>query len=114
MESEPALGEGFDVLLGISNHDVCLQRQLRHLTQRANDHRTDRDVRDEVSVHDVDVNAVRPGKFSFFHMITETRRSRRRESKARSTRVVLSLPSGPRLPFGRSARQARPAVGRMS
>ena len=47
------------------------KRQARHLPQRADDRRTHGNVGHEMSVHHVDVDAVRAGSLSLGHLIAQ-------------------------------------------
>jgi len=50
------LGEGFDEVIGIFDHQVAVERDVADgFTQRGDYRRADGDVGDEVAVHDVDV-----------------------------------------------------------
>ena len=50
--------EVFDVAIGLLDHQVHVERPRGDALDRAHDRRADRDVRDEVAVHHVDVNEV--------------------------------------------------------
>jgi len=52
------LGECVEVLVGIHDHQVNIQRNLRDSPNRFHDRRSDGDVRDEMAVHDVDVDQI--------------------------------------------------------
>ena len=55
--------ESWDVPVGIRNHEVNIQRQVRHLPDGSNDRRTDRNIRHEVPIHYIDMKRVRPALF---------------------------------------------------
>ena len=50
------LGEHRNKLVGILDHQVAIERQLSRLAQRLHYRRPDREVRDEVAIHDVHVD----------------------------------------------------------
>ncbi len=54
----PCLHEGLDVLIGVGDHQVHVQRNGGHAVHRLHDRRPHRQVRHEVPVHDVDVQQV--------------------------------------------------------
>jgi len=56
----------------IRNHQVRFERQPCQRPQRLHDRRAKRNVRNEMAVHDVDVDAVRAGAFGFGHLFAET------------------------------------------
>ena len=45
--------------VGMLDHQVCFKRKARHGPQCLNDDRTHADIRNEMPIHDVDVDAVR-------------------------------------------------------
>ena len=52
------VGEGLDVAIRLHDHEVNVERKLRHVANRPHDRRSDSDVRDEMAVHHVDVNQI--------------------------------------------------------
>ncbi len=52
----PRIGKGRNELVGILDHQVAVERQLRRLAQAGDDRRSDGDVGHEVAVHDVDMD----------------------------------------------------------
>src|SRR5207249_9259355 len=56
-------GELGQVLLGLHDHQVEVERQPRALADRVEDRKAHRDVRDEAAVHDVDVELIGAGGF---------------------------------------------------
>ena len=65
------LGKFLDKGIGIRNHQVRLQRQTRHPSQRVDDWRSHRKIGHKMSIHHVDVNAVRPGSLSLGDLIAK-------------------------------------------
>ena len=71
-ESVPACANSSTKKSGIRNHQVRLQRQARHSPQRADDRCSHRKIGHEMSVHHVDVDAIRAGSLSLGHLIAQT------------------------------------------
>jgi hypothetical protein len=68
------IGERPHLLGGSLDHEVHVQRAARRvdpLGDRACDERPDRDRRDEVAVHDVDVDHASAGRDHLFHLLAE-------------------------------------------
>ena len=63
--------EGVDVAVRVGDHQVHIERHVRDALQRSHDRRADGDVRDEVSVHHVDVNEIGAAAFGGSHRLTE-------------------------------------------
>src|SRR5690606_35208853 len=55
------IDELVDIAVGFGNHQVHVERNRRRATERADDGRAERDVRDEVAVHHVDVEQLDAG-----------------------------------------------------
>ena len=101
------IGERRNVLVGILDHQVTIQRQLGHLAQRLHHRRPDGDVGHEVAVHHV-------------HVQQATRRPRRAActcsaSRAKSADKIEGASSiTPHPPFGKTAKvyysPARPGL----
>ena len=62
-----------EVAIGLGDHQVRLEREPGHPPERADDHRPDRDVRDEMSVHDVHVDAVGARCLDFGDLLAQAR-----------------------------------------
>ena len=75
----PRLGEGVDVLFGILDHQVDVEGEFRGFPDRGDEPRTDREVGDEMAVHDVDVNPVRPCRFDGRDLFAEPTAVRRQD-----------------------------------
>ena len=63
--------EGVDVAVRVGDHQVHIERDVRDALQRSNHRRSDRDIRDEVSVHHIDVNEIGAAAFGSSHRLTE-------------------------------------------
>jgi len=61
--SRTRFNEPLDVSLRLFDHQMTVERELRDGAARLHDHRPERDVRDEMTVHHVDVDPVRSGSF---------------------------------------------------
>ena len=75
----PRRDERLDVEIGVLDHQVDVERQRRHLLDRPNDRWADRDVRDEMSVHDVDVDQVGASALHRRDIAAERREVRRKD-----------------------------------
>ncbi len=75
-----------DVLLGLDDHQVHVERKLRRALHGLDDDRTDRDVGDEAAVHHVDVHPVGAGLLDRRDLVGEAaevgRQDRRRDDDA--------------------------------
>ena len=74
MPSAPGLGEGLHVALGPLDHQVDVEDRLRAvdlLGERLDHERAHRDRRDEVAVHDVDVDDGGAGVQHDLHLLAE-------------------------------------------
>jgi hypothetical protein len=60
-DSRPGLGVPRGPAVGVLDHEVAVDRDGRHPHQRLDDGQPEREVRDEVVVHDVDVGPVGVG-----------------------------------------------------
>ncbi len=65
----PGLGERRQVPVGLRDHQVNFQGNRRHGPEPAHDHGPERDIGDEVPVHDVDVNPVGAGRDGLGHLV---------------------------------------------
>ena len=75
----PGLREGVDVLFGIFDHQVDVEGKFRGFPDRGDEPRADRDVGDEMAVHDVDVNPVRSRGLDGNDLFAETAEVRRQD-----------------------------------
>ncbi len=72
----PRLDERFEIRIRIGDHQVRLDREPRHRPQRAHDRRPHRNVGYEVSIHDVDVDAVGAGALRLHDLLAQPREIR--------------------------------------
>ena len=70
-EIGPRPGIGLDPALGLLDHQVEVEREPGALLDGLDDGRSDRQVRDEVAVHDVDVDLVGAGGLHQRHGVAE-------------------------------------------
>ena len=87
--------ELLDVAIRVLDHQVHVERPCGDASDRAHHRRTDRDVRDEVPVHHVDVNQVRAATFGRRDIASERcevggQNRRRNLDRARSHRLTSS------------------------
>src|SRR3989442_15571999 len=61
-------------MLGMLNHQVHIEWKFRLLAHNLDNHRTERNVVDEMSVHHVAVNPVRSGFFHLSNFISQPRK----------------------------------------
>ena len=65
----PGLGKRAQVPVRLRDHQVNFQGNRSHRPEPADDHGPERDIGDEVPVHDVDVNPVGPGRNDLGHLV---------------------------------------------
>ena len=75
--------ERLDEAIRLDDHQVEVERQRRRRAERLHDRRADRDVRDELAVHHVDVNHVGARHLDRLHLFAQSRRNQRPGSTAR-------------------------------
>ena len=68
----PGIRKRGEVLVGFFDHQVHVDRKVRSRTHSGRDRRSDRDVGDEVTIHDVDVNPVRSRFGRLRHLLSQT------------------------------------------
>ncbi len=71
------LGEIGDIAVGIFNHQVHVEGQVRHLARRFDDQRTDGDVRHEMAVHDIHMHIIGAGRLDGTDFFPEAGKIRR-------------------------------------
>ena len=64
-------GEVLDVLLGLNNHQVHIQRLAGHRPQGLHDHRSNGDVGHKAAIHHIDVNPVSAGLVNRPHVLSK-------------------------------------------
>ena len=55
------IGKRLNIVIGVDNHEVDIDDALGRRTDRLDDEWPNRDVRNESTVHDIDVNPIRAG-----------------------------------------------------
>ena len=85
------LGESLEIALGLDDHQVDVDRQTGRAANRSDDDRTERDVRDEATVHHVDVDPVGAGALDGGHLLREAP-----EIGAQNTRAQFVPPASAR------------------
>ena len=71
------IGKGWNISVGILDHQVAIQRQLGRFSQRFDQLRPQRDVRHKVAVHHIDVNDSAAAFRCPVHLLAQTREIRR-------------------------------------
>ena len=89
--------ERLDVAIGVENHQVHVERNLGHLVDGLHDQRSERDVRHEMAVHDVQVQQVGATPFDLGDLRCQRgeigREKRRRNQHAhRLTSIEIGSP----------------------
>ena len=86
MYRRTGLGERVDVAIGLADHQVDVERHRDDALERGDDRRSDRDVRDEMTVHHVDVDQIGAAAFDGGNRLAERRKvgrqNRRRDEDA--------------------------------
>ena len=76
----------------ILDHQVAVERQLRHFAQRFYDGRANRKIRNEMSIHDVHMDNTRPAFPGGAHLLASRAKSAERIDGASSIKGKLSEP----------------------
>jgi hypothetical protein len=63
--------EGLHKARGVLHHEVYIERQARHFGHRLHDGGADGQVRNEATVHHIDVNPVRAGLLGGAHLFRQ-------------------------------------------
>jgi hypothetical protein len=88
------VGKGLDEVVGILDHHVAIEGQVRGLAQRLYDRRTQRQVGDEVPVHYVDVDDRPAASLSSLDFLAETGEVRRQNRWKKLDQDDTSLAAG--------------------
>ena len=64
------------VVIGVLDHQMHIQRQLRFFAHNANNFRPERNVIDEMSVHNVAMNPISPGLLDAMNFVSQPRKIR--------------------------------------
>src|SRR6266513_6512463 len=59
-------------MIGVLNHEMDVERQIRELANNRDDSRAEGNVIDEMSVHDVAMNPIGPGLLNSAHFIGQS------------------------------------------
>ena len=73
------IGKRGNEFIRILDHQVAIERQLRDLTQRLDDGRSDRKVGNEVSIHNVDVDETCTALARDAHLLAESGKISRKD-----------------------------------
>ena len=73
----PRLAEALNIAQGPLDHEVHVKKHICRLPQGFEHRQADRDVRNEQSVHDVNMQPVRPGCLDFSRFGTQFAKIRR-------------------------------------
>ena len=69
----PCFSKSIEEPVDWRDHEMNVERQRRMWTQRFDYHRADRDVGDEMAIHNIDMNPISPRRFDGAHFLTEAR-----------------------------------------
>jgi hypothetical protein len=81
MDRDPigaSLGERGNIFVGSFNHEMTIERYANDFAERDDDRRPDREIRDEVAIHDVDVQNGCPALNSCLSFYAEASKIRRK------------------------------------
>ena len=67
----PGFGEIFDIGIDRRDHQMHVERFRTVRAQRLHDRGADRQVRDEMPVHDIDMDVIRPGGVNCAHLLAQ-------------------------------------------
>ena len=96
-------GEGLEIRIARRDHQMHVERFLGVRPDRFDDIRADRNVRHEMTVHDVDMNPVSAGSIDRAHLLAELREigsEDRRGDDQRARHCVLRYALSRNMPFG--------------
>ena len=72
-----SFGELGDEGVGVRYHEMDIERQLSDFSERRHDRRTDGQIRNEMPVHDIDMEEVSPRPFHGRHLVCQSGKVRR-------------------------------------
>src|SRR4030095_16591946 len=87
----PSLGKLVQEKVRVGNHQVRLQRQTRYLAKRLDDRRPNRNVRYEVSIHDIHVDAIRPGLLRLAHLLAQMGKVSREDGRGKFSYTLVHI-----------------------
>src|SRR5579864_8106800 len=79
---DSGVGKCWNEFVRILNHQVAVQRQLGYLPQRLHHRRPDREVRDEVPIHDIDMNDAGSALARGDHLLAQPRKISRKNRRS--------------------------------
>src|SRR4051794_15116204 len=65
------LGKSVEIAIRLFNHEMGFKRQLGDWANRLDDNRPHADIRHEMAVHDIDMNAISAGLVRFTNLFAE-------------------------------------------
>lgn len=89
-DGRAGLGECIQVTVGIGDHQVYVERQLRHPVKGGDDGHPDRDIGHEMTVHDIDVDEVGPACLDARDRLGEAREVGRQNRRRDAHRHLLT------------------------
>ena len=82
------LGEVGEIPLRLDNHQVHIERLLRAASHRFDNHRPDRDVRHEATIHYVDMDPVGSRRIDSANLLGESPKIRRQDRRRNDDRPL--------------------------
>ena len=87
-------GKGLQISLRLLNHQVHVEWKRRGAAVRPHQERTHRQIRDEVAVHDIDVNPIGAGLLTSLDLVPQTQVIGRNNGRGNDHRVHGYLTGG--------------------
>ena len=100
------LGEIVEIMLGLDDHQMDIDRFRRRLAHRLDDDRADRDVRHKAPVHHIDMDPVGAGAVDRAHLVGEPAEIGRQDRRGDDDRSGPSARAS--CGYGFSGRHCRP------
>jgi len=69
----PGAGELIEIAFGLDDHQMHVEWFFGDTAHRFDDHRADRQVRDEAAIHYIDMDPIAAGRVSRAHLLAEPR-----------------------------------------
>ena len=76
------LCEGLHISLGVLDHQVRFQRELRDTLEGPNDQRSNRDVRNEVAIHHIDMDPIGTRRLRLLDLLAKARKVGREDRRS--------------------------------
>ena len=86
----PGSDESIEILVGPRHHEVHIERDRRVGTNCRNELGTEGDIFHKMSVHDIEVEPVRPGLFSLFDLLADSRPVGRENGRGNDSGVAVA------------------------